>query len=61
MLSYCATRLYIICLQAATILNPSLRMLHVDNQMPWEKPFVPAVQWVLRETEPIRHINKTNQ
>jgi len=37
--------------KAATILNPSLRMLHVDNQMPWEKPFVPAVQWVLRETD----------
>jgi len=36
--------------KAAAMLDPSLRMLHVKNQAPWEKPFVPAIQWVLRET-----------
>lgn len=36
--------------RAVALLDPSLRMLHVTKQMPWERPFVPAIQWALRET-----------
>lgn len=36
--------------RAVALLDPSLRMLHITKQAPWERPFVPAIQWVLRET-----------
>jgi len=36
--------------RALALLDPSLRMLHVENQSPLERPFVPAIQWALRET-----------
>lgn len=36
--------------KGVALLDPSLRMLHFTKQGLFEKPFVPAIQWVLRET-----------
>lgn len=37
--------------RAVALLDPSIRMLHASKQMPWERPFVPIIQWALRETQ----------
>jgi len=37
--------------RAAMLLDPSLRLPHVKKQQWFERPFVPALQWVLKKTE----------